>query len=282
MELSSLSLFDYLDYREFLRDFYKEQKGKHFYFSFRYIAQKTNIDPAHIARVFQCKRHLSEKSIAPFVALCKFTTEEKRYFDGLVSFNTARTDRESRNAFEALLALSSVKSLTLRSEQYAFYTKWYYTAVRALIGMRPFTSKGCGRIAKALSPQITAAQAREAIGLLLKTGLIRENKDGALAATEAHITTGKQWQSLAVKAFQNETMLLARESLDRHARELRDISTVTIGIKQNRMDEFRERIAEFRKSIIQLAEEEQEPDEVYQFNIQLFPLTDSAKDGGAL
>jgi uncharacterized protein (TIGR02147 family) len=278
MESSNLSIFDYLDYREFLRDFYKEQKRKHYYFSFRFLSQKTKIDPAHIARVFQCKRHLSEKSLAPFVALCKFNEEEKRYFDQLVSFNMARTDRQASQAFETLLSLSNIKSLTLRPEQYAFYTKWYYTAVRALIALRPFSARDCRRIAQALSPCITAGQARDAIKLLLKLGLVQKNQDGILNVTDEHITTGTQWRSLAVNAFQAETLRLAQESLDRHAKALRDISTVTIGIKHARMDEIRQRIAEFRKSIINCAEEDQDPDDVYQLNIQLFPLTDSSRE----
>ena len=41
------------------------------------------------------------------------------------------------------------------------------------------------------------------------------------------------------------------------------------------MDEMRQRIADFRKSIMLLAEEDQEPDEIFQLNIQLFPLTDT-------
>jgi uncharacterized protein (TIGR02147 family) len=279
MESSALSIFEYLDYREFLRDFYREQKQKHFFFSFRFLSQKTKIDPAHIARVFQCKRHLSEKSLAPFIALCKFNDEEKRYFDQLVAFNMARTERQAGQAFEALLSLSSVKSLTLRPEQYGFYTKWYYTAVRALIAMHRFTDNDCSRIGQTLSPPITASQARQAVKLLLKLGLVRKEPDGILSVTDVHITTGAQWRSLAVNAFQTETLRLARESLDRHEKELRDISTVTIGIKRDRMDEIRQRIAEFRKSIIHCAEEDQEPDDVYQLNIQLFPLTDTSRKG---
>jgi len=279
MESSALSIFEYLDYREFLRDFYREQKQRHYYFSFRFLAQKTNIDPAHIARVFQCKRHLSEKSLPPFISLCRFNDDEKQYFNQLVSFNLARTDREASRAFEVLLSLSNVKSHTLCPEQYSFFTKWYFAAVRALIAMNKFTSKDASRIARMLCPPITVMQARDAIKVLLKLGLVRNEPEGILSITETHITTGAKWRSLAMNAFQADTMRLALESLDRHPKEVRDISTVTIGIKKARMEEIRQRIAEFRKSIIHMAEEDQDPDDVYQFNIQLFPLTDASREG---
>ena len=275
MESGAINLFDYLDYREFLRDFYLEQKRKRSNFSFRFLAQKTNIDPAHIARVFQLKRHLSEKSLVPFVQLCKFSEEEKKYFDRLVAFNMARTERQAKQAFEALISLSSVKSHALRSDQYTFYTKWYYTAVRALIAMRPFTAKDGGAIARMLSPRISTKEAREAVKLLLKLGLVYAGDEGILRCADTHITTGQRWRSIAAKTFQAETLRLAGESLDRHPKEVRDISTVTIGIKKDRMEEMRQRIADFRKSIMHLAEEDQGPDDIFQLNIQLFPLTDT-------
>jgi len=38
-------------------------KGQAFLLFIQVPSQKTKIDPAHIARVFQCKRHLSEKAL---------------------------------------------------------------------------------------------------------------------------------------------------------------------------------------------------------------------------
>lgn len=275
MESGTISIFDYLDYREFLRDFYREQKQKRSYYSFRFISQKTGVDPAHIVRVFQLKRHLSEKSLVPFINLFKFSTEERGYFDLLVAFNTARTERQARQAFEALIAYSGVKSQVMKPEQYAFYTKWYYTAVRALIAMRTFTIKDANAIAHMLSPPISVKESREAVKLLLKLGIVYAGPDGILHASDIHITSGQKWRSIAVKTFQAETIRLAGESLDHHPREIRDISTVTIGIKRDKMDEMRQRIADFRKSIMHLAEEDDEPDTIYQLNIQLFPITNT-------
>jgi uncharacterized protein (TIGR02147 family) len=274
MQTGTQSLFDYLDYREFLRDFYLEQKRKNSSYSFRFLAQKTNVDPAHIARVFQLKRHLSDKSLAPFIQLCKFSEEERTYFDRLVAFNLARTEREAKQAFETLISLSSVKSHTLRPDQYAYYTHWYFTAVRALISMRPFKVHDAGAIAKMLSPPISLRQARDAVNLLLKLGLVNKGDDGTLQCCDTHVTTGPTWRSFAAKTFQAETIRLAAESLDAHPKELRDISTVTVGIKRERMEEMRQKIADFRKSIMHLAEEDLEPDDIFQLNIQLFPLTD--------
>ncbi len=280
MAITDPTLFDYLDYREFLRDFFKEQKRRHFYYSFRYIAQKTGIDPAHLARVFQSKRHLSQKSLDSIVSLLKLTDDEQVFFTRLFAFNTARTEREAKRAFEEILAFGGVKSKTLHAGQFRFYTKWYYTAVRALIAMRLFTERDYAAIARSLSPSISLSEAKDAVRLLLELGLVETGSDGILRVLDTHISTGPKWRSIAVKAFHSETIKLAGESIERHPREVRDISTVTVGIKRSRMDEIRQRIVEFRSSIMHLAEEDTDPDEVYQLNIQLFPLTDTSSKKG--
>jgi uncharacterized protein (TIGR02147 family) len=179
MESPQFSIFEYLDYREFLKDFYRDRKKRHFYFSLRYIAQKPDCDAAHVARVISGKRHLSEKSLSRFARLCGFNDEEKAYFEALFQFNTARSEKQSKIAFEALLSLGGVQSRTLLPQHYEYYSKWYYTAVRALVAVHPFRVKGdFKKIASALNPPISTVAARESVALLLKLGLIQEDKEG--------------------------------------------------------------------------------------------------------
>lgn len=274
MNNPSITVFEYLDYREFLNAYYREQKRRHSYFSIRYISQRTGIDAAHIMRVLQGRRHLSDKTAAAFARLCKLADKEERYFQTLVHFNTARSSRLRQQAFERLLSLSGPRTTVLQPEQYEFYSKWYYTAIRALVGMHSFRAKrDFSRMGAMLTPAISARQAREAVRLLKKLGLVIETSEGGLEATEKHITTGTRWRSLAVRKFQTETLRLALESLERHDTNIRDISTVTVGIGKDQIPALRERIAEFRQSMMAIAEENQDPDDVYQLNVQLFPLT---------
>jgi len=91
--------------------------------------------------------------------------------------------------------------------------------------------------------------------------------------TDAAITTGPEWHSLAIRNFQEETIKLSGESLSRHPKEVRDISSVTMNINAKDFEEIRERIKEFRGSIIKYVSEQTSPDRVVQLNIQLFPLS---------
>ncbi len=127
-------------------------------------------------------------------------------------------------------------------------------------------------LASLMTPSITAKQARESIQLLTKIGLVRRDGDGVYRPTDAFVTSGERWQSIAIQNFQKETINLSAQSLDLHPKELRDISTVTVALSRKDLPEIRERIRQLRQSILSL-ENDNEPDTVFQINIQVIPVT---------
>jgi uncharacterized protein (TIGR02147 family) len=263
---------EYLDYREFLRDFYIEKKGESSFFSLRYMGGKVAVDPSHLVKIFQQQRHIGNSLIDVFITFCGLNGSDAEYFANLVRFNKAKSDRDSKMYFEKLLSLKGAGAWSLEKNQYEFYTKWYYSAILTLLDFYPFIDDYASLAAK-VSPPITEAKAKKAVALLEQLGLIRKSADGPWQLTHKIITTGDHCRSIAVKTFQEATMQLAIESLHRHPPEKRNISTVTITVAEKNIDRVNEVIADFRESLLQLARDEAHPDKVYQLNIQFFPLT---------
>jgi uncharacterized protein (TIGR02147 family) len=133
------------------------------------------------------------------------------------------------------------------------------------------------QLGQQLSPQITEKEARDSVRLLEKLKLIKRDENGRYQLTDAAITTGEAWRSVAINAFQEQTIRLSQESLERHDRVFRDISTITMNIHAENFEEIRQRITEFRRSLIAYVGESSNPDRTYQLNIQLFPLTDTKR-----
>lgn len=267
------SVIEYMEYRDFLKDFYETNKSRKPYFSFRYMESKVSIDASHLVKILQKQRHIGNDSIETFIKFCGLKRKEAEYFAALVQFNKAKTDRDSKFYYDKLLLLKGVQTCALNKNQYEFYTKWYYSAILTLLDFYSFSGDYKSLAAK-LSPAISETTAKKSISLLKKLDLIRENGDGTFYLTHNLITTGKDCASKAVKTFQRETMHLASESLDRHPREKRNISTVTLTISEENMDEINELVTAFRETLLKFADNEKKPDKVYQLNIQLFPLTD--------
>ncbi|MBN2037278.1 MAG: TIGR02147 family protein [Chitinispirillaceae bacterium] len=263
---------EYFEYREYLRDVFEEKKKECPYFSYRFMGKKVSTDASHLVKIFQKQRHIGRNSIEVFITFCDLKGSDAEYFSTLVHFNKSTSDRDSRFYYEKLLALKGVAAHALEKSQYEFYTKWYYSAVLTLLDFYPFRAD-YKALASKVSPPITIAKARKTISLLKELGLIKRKPGGPYYLTNKIITTGNQCRSIAVKAFQEETIRLAAEALHRHPKEKRNISTVTITIAEKNLDGINEMIKEFREALLNYAEAEKSPDKVYQLNIQLFPLT---------
>lgn len=264
-------IFEYFDYQKYLRDFYEEKKRDNTFISFRYLGNRMELDPGFLLKVIQGKHHLAERSIAPVCAYLKFSEQETRYFEVLVSYNKARTSSDIKLYFEKLMALREPGSRPVEESQYAFYQKWYHSAIHALLSIYEFKG-GYKKLASILTPCITAKQAQESIRLLTKIGMIKCEDDGVYRPTDFFVTSGERWQTVAIHNFQKETINLSSQSLDLHPKEVRDISTVTVALSMKDLPEIRERIRQFRKSILSLDSGNQ-PDTVFQINIQVFPVT---------
>jgi uncharacterized protein (TIGR02147 family) len=90
--------------------------------------------------------------------------------------------------------------------------------------------------------------------------------------TDRFLTTGEDWHAIAVRRFQQDTIMLAHRALDSVPKELRDISTVTLTLSAEGLDEARERIKQFRKELLELAGRQEKPSGAYHMNIQLVPV----------
>jgi uncharacterized protein (TIGR02147 family) len=268
-------LIDYFDYRQFLRDFYEEKKKNNYFYSFRFMAEKVGMDHSLLVKVLLGKRHISSSNIKQFAHLCGFSSLEEKYFETLVNFDKARSESQSKVYFEKLLSLKRHTSKQIEEHQYEYFKKWYYSALRSLLDFFEFKGDDYKQLGEQLNPRISEHEAHEAIDLLEKLGFISKDRDGIYRVTEAHVSTGEKWRSLAVKNYQKEIISLSLNSLDRDSQDTRDISTITMSVTEDGFKEIRELVKELRATIIKRVDEMNldARDRVYQLNMQLIPLS---------
>ncbi|MDG5816880.1 TIGR02147 family protein [Chitinispirillales bacterium ANBcel5] len=266
-------VFDYMDYQAYLRNYYEEKKRETTFFSYRYMGRRLGLDPGFLVKVLQGKMHLSVKAASAVSKLCKFTNSESEYFECLVRFARSSSPEENKIYFEKLMEIRGVDAQIVAVRQYDFYKKWYHSAIRSLIGFYPFAGN-YEELAKKLAPPITQEQAEESIKLLLELGFIEKDSDGKYSLTENIITTGDSWKSAMISAYQEETIKLAGEAIDRFSKEVRDISTMTVSARVKDLETIKELARKFRQSVLQLCSEHT-GEVVYQVNLQVFPLSDT-------
>jgi uncharacterized protein (TIGR02147 family) len=266
------SIYTYYDYRRYISDYYAEKKTQNPNYSFRYIAGKVGIDHALIVKIMQGDRHIGSKKVAVFALFLGLSERQTAYFNLLVAFGKAKSDEESRLWFERILAFSDISEKRIEAGQYEYYQRWYYTAVREILNIRPFKDD-YQWLANAVHPPISVPDAKKAVRLLENIGLVKRGEDGFFRLTDQFLTTGDNWQSIAVKTFQKEACALAAQAIDQVPRDERDISTVTVSLDEAGFSRLRDSLSALRREIVEVAASCQKTTRAYQVNLQLFPVS---------
>jgi len=272
-------LIQYTDFRAYLCDWVEERKSLGLPGSNRWFAMKMGINSTSwLTSVLKGIKGLSNVTTNKLSIVLKHSPIEARFFETLVGFNQAHSIEERNSYYQQLISLRKMKNVrTVEPGQFDFYSTWYHTAVRSLIGMYEFTAdkKSYERLAAMVSPPITASQVRKSTELLVKLNLIAMNSNGKFELAEAAITSGEEIQSLAVANFQQETIRLASEALDRYPRKDRYIGTATVGIGEESFSKIKALLIDTGNKIAEIANADANAQQVYQINFQAFPMTKS-------
>jgi len=129
-------------------------------------------------------------------------------------------------------------------------------------------------IAGRVHPRITPAQAEKSLLLLERLGMIRrDGAEGKLVQSDAQISTAPEVASLAVANYHRSVLKLAESSIESFDGDQRDLRAVTLGIPKDKFPELKRKLEAFWREILDLAAGAGPVEEVYQINLQAFPLT---------
>ncbi|HSA60428.1 MAG TPA: TIGR02147 family protein [bacterium] len=270
------NIFLYEDYRVFLRDLYRHLKEVQRGFSHRFFSKKAGFtSPNMLQLVIDGKRNVTPRTVGKFIRGLKMNQQEGEFFAALVDFNQAATPEDKSMAFQVMTKSRKFREIhELSKEIFRFYTQWFHIVIREMIDLEGFRADP-EWISQNLLPSISKEQAERALKLLLKLNLIKKaEKADFLQRTDPIIATPAEVKSLAVVNFHQSMMTLAAQSLSSVPGEERDVTSATVGLRQEDLPRIKKRIEEFRNTLLAEAESEKaRPDRIYQLNIQLFPVT---------
>ena len=269
-----MNIFNYTDYRKYLRDHYEKRKMTDRGFTVRYIAENVGFKSASFfCQLMNGRSNMSPELAFKFSEFMGHNKKERDYFETLVRYNQAKNHSIKKKLFEMLMRFKQAKIRTIDANLYEFYDKWYYNAIRELFYFHPFRGN-FRELAKILNPPISPAQARKAVALLERWGLVKRDASGRYLRSDIHsITTGMEAQSFYINNFQHAVLNLAKEALDRFPRDQRSLSTLTMSLSAEGYHAMESEIHLFRRRMLTIAENDSGENRVYQMNIQLFPMT---------
>jgi uncharacterized protein (TIGR02147 family) len=272
-----INIFEFTDYRAYLRAYFDDRKKTDTRFSHRWLAQRLDLSTSNfIMLVMQGKRNLNQSLCLKISEVFKHSRKEAEYFENMVRFIQSGTSKEKDLYFSRLAALrKNIKVDKIEENQYEYYSNWYNPVIRELVTSPGFDGKP-DTLCRLLQPSITPKQAKRSIELLQKLGLIKKRGSGYVQ-TAPLIATGPEVNSLAVANFHRAMGRLAVEALDRIPKQERNITASTVYLTADMFDTVRKKIEDFRKELLALAETVKEGERVYQINFQVFPVSKMQK-----
>ena len=266
-------IIEYTDYRKFIQDYYDERKRSSA-FTWRDFAREAGFSSAvYLKYVCEGKKNLSvgaAGSVASAMGLAGF---ESTYFVLMVSYAHAKGDEAKRAAFEERCALARAhKVRVLGNEEFDYFKSWKNPVLRELAphmpGAKPL------EMAHACKQKISAAEVSETLDFLVRSKLLKKDREGNYRQTDKAISMGPvDAVPVAARDMQRQMGEFAVKALDLPLSE-RDMSGLTLGLTRRAYERIRKELADCRRRIVAIAAEDDETEQVYRLNLQLFPMSE--------
>ncbi len=280
MNNTVISIFNYADFRLYIKDYYEMMKKENKKFSQRYFALKLGLKShGFLSDIISGRRNISSKHLDGCVTALSFDKFEADYFENLVFFNQAKTVDEKNRYYKRLLNNKKVNMNLINKNMYEYFSKWYHIAIREMLYYFPFDGN-YRDLSKQLVPAITEKEAKESVELQQRLNIISENEEGVFNQTSNTLTTGNEtFHNLELENFQLETMELAKRALDTFPADQRDISTLSLSLSKKGFSKAKQVLQDTRKQLLKEAQSDSDEERVYQINFQLFPLSKKYEGG---
>lgn len=268
-------IFQYVDYRAYLKDYFEESKAKSKVFSHMNFARKAGIKSSgFILHVMKGERNLTRPVLLKVARAIKLNKRETEYFEDLVCFDQAKNQTDKNYYFERIAQTrKSINIKTLDDRQYEFYSAWYHSVLRELITLIK-DNRDKKLLSKLLVPSITLRQVQKSLKLQEELRIIKKDKKGRYSQTQSFIAGGGPVRNMAVVNFQRDMLKLALETWERFKNKEISMSTVTMCMSEELVETIRKEIQKFKERILEIVgNEKKKPERVFNLNLNLFPVS---------
>ncbi|RYZ91232.1 MAG: TIGR02147 family protein [Proteobacteria bacterium] len=268
-------IYQYLDFRKYLRDAIEMRKASSPHYSMEVLSRQAGVmTKPHLSLILAGKRSLSEEKANAIGSALQLSAQELYYYQHLVKFNQAKSDRVRESYLKVILTETKRRSGdNLPTNSYRVLESWHFFVIRELARMPRFDPDPHA-IAKRLRDLLTPSEANTAVNLLLDTRLLMVDSAGNLVASDEALRTTDEINSLAIRSFHRSCLELGKRILELDPIEEREFASMNILLKTRDKAKLKNMIKAFREEVLFLsADGETGHDaQVAQVNIQMFNI----------
>lgn len=285
-------IYQYQNYRQFLKNWSEECKSKYSFFSRRYIQRRIGYkSPAFFTQILQNKTKISMEMAYKFARFLRFNPRKTAYFNLLVSYDRAKDPDTRAELYNQIKTFNKPKKSKQLSEyQEEYFSKTYYPIIRELIEVIPFygkTEEEFERLSELLlsTLSLSANQVKEAIEVLEKLQLIKRDTTERYVTDKTCLSLILETESKTNKKIMVKKQLIRRQILDFIDLSKANIDAVdsshklyrifTFPVTEKQIEEIRQKGKDYLDDVVNIVNQDETGTRIYNLNIQLFPLTKS-------
>jgi len=278
-----VSVYEFTDYRAYLKARFTEQKRQQPQFSYQVFSRLAGAKSASfLTLVIDGQRNLAADGIRMIAKGFRLEEAELHHFECLVHFNQAKSHEEKDRWFRALARNQKFLSAKpLSSAHYNLFSHWYYLAILELVRLPANGApKRAGWLQQRLVPAVSLKEIKQAVVDLKASGLIGDDPESGLFRIDAMLATDDEIRSLAVVNLHAQMSQLAARAVQEISALEREFSSLTILASENGFRRAKEEIQKFRKTLHSILEQDDGGPKAFvgQLNLQLFKLSTSESE----
>jgi len=277
MTSSFPDVFEYVDYRTWLKDCHRARREARPGWSYHTWAKRVGLRSAStLVMIVGGQRNPSPRVVDALSRWGQLDPERSGYLHALVDLERRRKD--PRAVAEILERIDTFGRRRPRGFQFLDHQKfsavarWYYYAIREMTVMPAF-QEDPHWIRSHLRFPVTIADVRAALNTLLSLGLLTRNERGRLQPGSAHLETSSETASAAIQQFHQEALTNAKVAIDTLPPERRELRGVTFALPRSRLPEARELLRKFQNDFCDLLEAGP-ADAVYHLEMAFYPVAE--------
>lgn len=255
------NIYTFQDYRDFLQAWFQYKKSNSEYWSYGLWSKKLGLKTTSaLTMVIKKDRHAGPKMVDKFIQYFEFSLDSEKYFIELVRLN-----KMTKSDPKLLVMLTGNKGSN-QSTSGDLVFQWLAYTIREMSHLEGFKPEW-DYILSRLRPKVEISQIQELLEKLVQKEILTNE----YKVTNKVIAPEGSIEPEEVKSYHNSIMELAKEALPVPAEE-RIFTSSTISIAKKDIDKAKKLVRDFQVEFGKLMESVP-GDEVYLFNMQLFPLT---------
>ena len=257
------------DYRVFLGELLNERCNKNPALSLRSFAFRLGLSASYLSRVLSRKRNLSPAMALQISRKLKLTEQETNYFVSLTEIEQSQNEQEKTELLKKLTRRYRNISEIISLEQFKLISQWYHFAILALVKTSDFR-EDFSWMAERLG--ISPNEARLAYERLNKLGFLKKNNGIVMPLNNANVKSPEDISVVAIRENHKEQLQKAVNALDEINLELREFMNLAVNINVKDVKIAKNMIRDFINQFNSQLDRDSS-DEVFQLNIQFYPLT---------